>query len=151
MDFNQFQSTLRFHCFGTISQDICPNKNKKPRCCYYKPKLILINRFTWYKVLLSNNAFCFVQKNHLNNRNTKNTGLERLVKYSYGVKGIWIIIKRVLNSCGNCNEQFIHSSLFGPPFMPLLMWLRELTSKSILLLLMLSKPLVNFRSVFVCT
>ena len=88
MDFQLYQSILKFHRRETFPQDVSFNRQKKhnlKQLCsrFCKPKLIPINKKTGFRVLLSRNAKIIIQKLHRDHEHIKAVKLERLVKQSY--------------------------------------------------------------------
>ena len=119
MDFQLYQSILKFHRRGTFPDDVNFNRQKKhhfKQLCsrYNKPKLTLFNKKTELKVLHSRNASFIIQKLHRDHEHIKAVKLERLVKQSYDVQGARFIVREVVRNCDYCNEQIIHRRFTGP-------------------------------------
>ena len=109
MDFQLYQSILKFHRRGTFPQDVSFNRQKshnfKQLCSRFcKLKLILINKETELKVLHSRNAKIIIQKLHRNHEHIKAVKLERLVKQSYDVHGAQPIVREIVGNYDYCNE-----------------------------------------------
>ena len=119
MDFQLYQSILRFHRRGRFARDVSFNRQKrhnfKQLCSRFcKPKLILINKKTVPKVLHSRNAKIVIQKLHRDQEHIKAVKLERLVKQSYDVQGAQPIVREIVRTCDFCNEKITHRRLTGP-------------------------------------
>ena len=119
MDFQLYQSILKFHRRGTFPQDVNFNRQKKhhfKQLCsrYNKPKLTLFNKKTGLKVLHSRNANFIIQKLHRDHEHIEAVRLEWLVKQSYDVQGARFIVREVVRNCDYYNEQIIHRRFTGP-------------------------------------
>ena len=119
MDFQLYQSILKFYRRRTYPQNVSFNRQKRhnfkqqcSRLC--KPKLILFNKKTELKVLHSRNAKIIIQKSHRDHERIKAVKLERLVKQSYDVQGAQPIVREVVRNCECCNEQITHRRFTGP-------------------------------------
>ena len=87
MDFQLYQSNLKFRRCGTIPQDVNLNQQKRhhfEQLCsrFCEPKLILIIKKTGLKVLHSKNAKSIIPKSHRDRKPIKKVKLEPLVKQS---------------------------------------------------------------------
>ena len=85
MDFQLYQSSLKFHRVGTFPQDVSFNRQKKHKfkqlCSRFcQPKLILIIKKTGLRVLHTRNAKNNIQKLHRDHANNKAVKRERPVK-----------------------------------------------------------------------
>ena len=119
MDFQLYQSILKFHRRGTFLQDISSNRQKrhnfKQLCSpFCKPKLFLINKKTGLKVLHSRNAKIIIQKLHRYHEYIKAVKLDRLVKQPYDVQGVQPIVREIVRNCDYCNEKITHRRFTDP-------------------------------------
>ena len=119
MDFQLYQSILKFHRRGSFPLDVSFNQLKRhnfkqlcSRLC--KPELILVNKKTGFKALHSRNAKLIIQKLHRDHEHIKAVKLERLVKQSYDVQGAQPIVREIGRSCDYCDEKITHRRFTGP-------------------------------------
>ena len=119
MDFQLYQSILKFHRRGTFLQDVSFNRQKRnnfKQLCnrFFEPKQILINKKTGLKVLHSRDAKITMQNLHRDHEHIKAVKLERLVKQSYDVQGAHPIVPEIVHNCNYCNEKITHRRFTGP-------------------------------------